>query len=80
MSDKDFMELKVQLARIEENVSQLPEVKEELKHMSSKVNDTHARSMQNEKDIERINGTLTWTVRTLGATIISVIAGILFNM
>lgn len=80
MNDKDFIELKVQLARIEENVSQLPEVKKELKAMSSQVNDTHARSIQNEKDIERINGTLTWTVRTLGATIISVIAGIIFKM
>lgn len=79
MDEKDLIELKVQLARIEENVSNIPEVKQELKDMSRLSMETHHRSLENERRIDGFDNKLTWITRTLGATIISIIAGLIFG-
>lgn len=80
MTEREFTELKVQLARIEENVSNLPEVKAELKEVSKVATESYHRSIDTEKRIESMENKITWVSRTLGATIISIVAGLLFKM
>lgn len=65
MEDKDFMEIKVQLARIESNLEGIPDLKNELKANNNLLSETHHRSIQNEKDIASINDRLTWLTRTV---------------
>lgn len=78
MEDKDFMEIRVQLARIESNLEGIPDLKNELKANNTLLSDTHHRSIQNEKDIASINDRLTWLTRTVsGAIIVAVIGAIL---
>lgn len=78
MEDKDFMEIRVQLARIESNLDGIPDLKNELKANNNLLSDTHHRSIQNEKDIASINDRLTWLTRTVsGAIIVAVIGAIL---
>lgn len=78
MEDKDFMEIKVQLARIESNLEGIPDLKNELKANNNLLSETHHRSIQNEKDIASINDRLTWLTRTVsGAIIVAVIAAII---
>lgn len=78
MEEKDFMEIKVQLARIESNLEGIPELKNELKANNNLLSETHHRSIQNEKDIASINDRLTWLTRTVsGAIIVAVICAII---
>lgn len=78
MEDKDFMEIKVQLARIESNLEGIPDLKNELKASNNLLSETHHRSIQNEKDIASINDRLTWLTRTVsGAIIVAVIGAII---
>lgn len=78
MEDKDFMEIKVQLARIESNLEGIPYLKNELKANNNLLSETHHRSIQNEKDIASINDRLTWLTRTVsGAIIVAVIGAII---
>lgn len=78
MEDKDFMEIKVQLARIESNLEGIPDLKNELKANNNLLSETHHRSIQNEKDIASINDRLTWLTRTVsGAIIVGVIGAII---
>lgn len=78
MEDKDFMEIKVQLARIESNLEGIPDLKNELKANNDLLSETHHRSIQNEKDIASINDRLTWLTRTVsGAIIVAVIGAII---
>lgn len=78
MEDKDFMEIKVQLARIESNLEGIPSLKNELKANNNLLSETHHRSIQNEKDIASINDRLTWLTRTVsGAIIVAVIGAII---
>lgn len=78
MGDKDFMEIKVQLARIESNLEGIPDLKNELKANNNLLSETHHRSIQNEKDIASINDRLTWLTRTVsGAIIVAVIGAII---
>lgn len=78
MEDKDFMEIKVQLARIESNLEGIPDLKNELKANNNLLSETHHRSIQNEKDIASINDRLTWLTRTVsGAIIVAVIGSII---
>lgn len=78
MEDKDFMEIKVQLARIESNLEGIPDLKNELKANNNLLSETHHRSIQNEKDIGSINDRLTWLTRTVsGAIIVAVIGSII---
>lgn len=78
MEDKDFMEIRVQLARIESNLEGIPDLKNELKANNNLLSDTHHRSIQNEKDIASINDRLTWLTRTVsGAIIVAVIGAII---
>lgn len=78
MEDKDFMEIKVQLARIESNLDGIPDLKNELKANNNLLSETHHRSIQNEKDIASINDRLTWLTRTVsGAIIVAVIGAII---
>lgn len=78
MEEKDFMEIKVQLARIESNLEGIPDLKNELKANNNLLSETHHRSIQNEKDIASINDRLTWLTRTVsGAIILAVIGAIL---
>ena len=78
MEDKDFMEIKVQLARIESNLEGIPDLKNELKANNNLLSETHHRSIKNEKDIASINDRLTWLTRTVsGAIIVAVIGAII---
>ena len=78
MEDKDFMEIKVQLARIESSLEGIPDLKNELKANNNLLSETHHRSIQNEKDIASINDRLTWLTRTVsGAIIVAVIGAII---
>lgn len=78
MEDKDFMEIKVRLARIESNLEGIPDLKNELKANNNLLSETHHRSIQNEKDIASINDRLTWLTRTVsGAIIVAVIGAII---
>lgn len=78
MEEKDFMEIKVQLARIESSLEGIPELKNELKANNQLLSETHHRSIQNEKDIASINDRLTWLTRTVsGAIIVAVIGAII---
>ncbi|UGO52510.1 putative tail fiber protein [Enterococcus phage vB_EfaS_Paulomi] len=78
MEDKDFMEIKVQLARIESNLEGIPDLKNELKVNNNLLSETNHRSIQNEKDIASINDRLTWLTRTVsGAIIVAVIGAII---
>lgn len=78
MEDKDFMEIKVQLARIESNLEGIPDLKNELKANNNLLSETHHRSIQNEKEIASINDRLTWLTRTVsGAIIVAVIGAII---
>ncbi|UIE13749.1 tail fiber [Enterococcus phage EFap02] len=78
MEDKEFMEIKVQLARIESNLEGIPDLKNELKANNNLLSETHHRSIQNEKDIASINDRLTWLTRTVsGAIIVAVIGAII---
>lgn len=78
MEDKDFMEIKVQLARIESNLEGIPQLKEEMKNTNTIVTEAHHRSIQNEKDVASINERLTWLTRTVsGAIIVAVISAII---
>jgi hypothetical protein len=78
VEEKDFMEIKVQLARIESNLEGIPELKNELKANNNLLSETHHRSIQNEKDIASINDRLTWLTRTVsGAIIVAVIGAII---
>lgn len=78
MEEKDFMEIKVQLARIESNLEGIPDLKNELKANNNVLSETHHRSIQNEKDIASINDRLTWLTRTVsGAIIVGVIGAII---
>lgn len=78
MEDKDFMEIKVQLARIESNLEGIPDLKNELKVNNNLLSETNHRSIQNEKDIASINDRLTWLTRTVsGALIVAVIGAII---
>lgn len=78
MEEKEFMEIKVQLARIESNLEGIPDFKNELKANNNLLSETHHRSIQNEKDIASINDRLTWLTRTVsGAIIVAVIGAII---
>lgn len=78
MEEKDFMEIKVQLARIESSLEGIPDLKNELKANNNLLSETHHRSIQNEKDIASINDRLTWLTRTVsGAIIVAVIGAII---
>jgi hypothetical protein len=78
MEDKDFMEIKVQLASIESKLEGIPDLKNELKANNNLLSETHHRSIQNEKDIASINDRLTWLTRTVsGAIIVAVIGAII---
>ena len=78
MEEKDFMEIKVQLARIESNLEGIPDLKNEIKANNNLLSETHHRSIQNEKDIASINDRLTWLTRTVsGAIIVAVIGAII---
>ena len=75
MEEKDFMEIKVQLARIESNLEGIPDLKNELKANNNLLSETHHRSIQNEKDIASINDRLTWLTRTVSGAIIVAVIG-----
>lgn len=80
MEEKDFMEIKVQLARIESNLEGLPELKNELKANNNLLSETHHRSIQNEKDIASINDRLTWLTRTVTGAIIATVIGAIITL
>ena len=80
MEEKDFMEIKVQLARIESNLEGIPELKNELKANNNLLSETHHRSIQNEKDIASINDRLTWLTRTVSGTIIVAVIGAIITI
>lgn len=80
MGEKEFVELKVQLARIESMLDDIPEIKEELKANNSLLNETSNRSIQNERDIANINDRLTWLTRTVSGAIIAAIIGALITL
>lgn len=80
MEDKDFMEIKVQLARIESNLEGIPDLKNELKANNNLLSETHHRSIQNEKDIASINDRLTWLTRTVGSAIIVAVIGAIITI
>lgn len=78
MEEKDLLEIKVQLARIESSLEGIPELKEQIKGVNQVTIDSHHRSIKNEKDIASINDRLTWLTRTVtGAIIVSVIGAII---
>ncbi|AHB79845.1 holin [Enterococcus phage IME-EF4] len=80
MEDKDFMEIKVQLARIESNLEGIPDLKNELKANNNLLSETHHRSIQNEKDIASINDRLKWLSRTVGSAIIVAVIGAIITL
>lgn len=80
MEEKDFMEIKVQLARIESNLEGIPDLKNELKANNNLLSETHHRSIQNEKDIASINDRLTWLTRTVSAAIIVAVIGAIITI
>ena len=80
MEDKDFMEIKVQLARIESNLEGIPDLKNELKANNNLLSETHHRSIQNEKDIASINDRLKWLSRTVGSAIIVAVIGAIITI
>lgn len=80
MEDKDFMEIKVQLARIESNLEGIPDLKNELKANNNLLSETHHRSIQNEKDIASINDRLTWLTRTVSGAIILAVVGAIITI
>ena len=80
MTEKDFIELKVQLARIEENVSQLPELKSEVKHLNMTLGETNARSLQNERDIARMQNNMTWLSRSVISIVIGLVVTGIFTL
>nr|DAH82309.1 MAG TPA: Hemolysin [Caudoviricetes sp.] len=80
MEDKDFMEIKVQLARIESNLEGIPDLKNELKANNNLLSETHHRSIQNEKDIASINDRLTWLTRTVTGAIIAAVVGAIITI
>lgn len=78
MNEKDTMDIKLQLARIEATLQDVPEIKEEMKNNNKVLSETHHRSIQNEKDIASINERITWLSRTVsGAIIVAVIGAII---
>lgn len=80
MEEKDFMEIKVQLARIESNLEGIPDLKNELKANNNLLSETHHRSIQNEKDIASINDRLKWLSRTVGSAIIVAVIGAIITI
>lgn len=80
MEEKDFMEIKVQLARIESNLEGIPDLKNELKANNNLLSETHHRSIQNEKDIASINDRLKWLSRTVGSAIIVAVIGAIITL
>lgn len=80
MEEKDFMEIKVQLARIESSLEGIPDLKNELKANNNLLSETHHRSIQNEKDIASINDRLTWLTRTVSGAIIAAIIGAIITI
>ncbi|ASZ75707.1 hemolysin [Enterococcus phage phiSHEF5] len=80
MEEKDFMEIKVQLARIESSLEGIPELKNELKSNNRLLSETHHRSIQNEKDIASINDRLKWLSRTVGSAIIVAVIGAIITI
>lgn len=80
MDEKDFMDIKVQLARIESSLEGIPELKNELKSNNQLLSETHHRSIQNEKDIASINDRLKWLSRTVGSAIIVAVIGAIITL
>lgn len=80
MNEKDLIDLKVQLARIEENVSNLPEVKREMKDLNKLATETNHRSIDNQRRLDAFDGKISWIVRTLGATIITGVVGLIMKL
>ncbi|MBS6191349.1 MAG: hemolysin XhlA family protein [Haemophilus parainfluenzae] len=80
MEEKDFMEIKVQLARIESSLEGIPELKNELKANNQLLSETHHRSIQNEKDIASINDRLKWLSRTVGSAFIVAVIGAIITI
>lgn len=80
MEEKDFMEIKVQLARIESSLEGIPDLKNELKANNNLLSETHHRSIQNEKDIASINDRLSWLTRTVTGVIIVAVVGAIISI
>lgn len=80
MTEKDLMEIKVSLAKIEATMEGIPQLKEEIKSTNNIVNEAHHRSIQNEKDIAGINDRLKWLSRTVGSAIIVAVVGAIITI
>lgn len=80
MEEKEFMEIKLQLARIESSLEGIPELKNELKANNQLLIETHHRSIQNEKEIASINDRLTWLSRTVVSAIIIAVIGAIITI
>lgn len=80
MSNEEYTALMVKLATIEQNVSDIPEIKQEMKEVSKLSQEAHYKAVETEKDLSTLQSNITWLWRTVGATIVSISAGILFKM
>lgn len=80
MSNEEWVELKVQLARIEENVANVPEIKKDIKDLSKLTQEVDHRSLDTRRDLDKLQANIQWLWRTVGATVISVLGAILFKM
>lgn len=80
MGDKEYYDLKVQLARIEENVSDIPEVKKDLKEMSRLAQESNSKAMQVEKDLTKLENNIQWLWRAVGGAVISALISVLLGL
>lgn len=80
MGDKEYYDLKVQLARIEENVSDIPEVKKDLKEMSRLAQESNSKAMQVEKDLNKLENNIQWLWRAVGGAVISALISVLLGL
>lgn len=80
MSNEDYTNLMVKLATIEQNVSDIPEIKQEMKEISKLSQEAHYKAIETEKDLSKLQSNITWLWRTVGATLVSIGGGLLFKL
>ena len=77
MEDREFYSLREQLARIEEKLNDVPEIKAELKEygkklerQSEKADKAYTTSINNREQLTELKGSYTWLTRTVVAAVI----------
>lgn len=87
INDEDFVEMKVMLARIDQRLDTLKDVKadvgnvrKELGDISNKLIDNSTRISTLENDVRELEAHNTWLRRTLVGSIITAVVGLGFAL